>query len=65
MKLFVLIDFSSGIKFYSCICCNPSLGLITKAKGLQGCGPRLSSGDAFLCPGNAKECEGKNLHTPK
>jgi hypothetical protein len=22
------------------ICCNPSFGLATKAKGLQGCGPR-------------------------
>ncbi len=26
------------------ICCNPSLGLATKAKGLQGCGPRGSLG---------------------
>jgi len=26
------------------ICHNPSFGLATKAKGLQGCGPRRSSG---------------------
>jgi hypothetical protein len=23
-------------------CCNPNFGLATKAKGLQGCGPRGS-----------------------
>jgi len=46
-------------------CRNPSLGLVTKAKGLQGCGQRLSPGVAFSCPESAKECEGMNLHTPK
>jgi len=46
-------------------CRDPSLGLVTKAKGSQGCGPRLSSGVTFSCPGSAKECEGKKPHTPK
>ncbi len=26
------------------VCCNPSFGFATKAKGLQGCGPRESPG---------------------
>jgi hypothetical protein len=36
------------------MCHNPSLGLVTKAKGLQGCGPKLSLEVAFLCP---RECK--------
>jgi len=56
------------------ICCNPSLGLATKAKGLhgcgprgspgvkakrsQGCGPRKSAGVTSHTPGNVKKCEG-------
>jgi len=32
---------------------------------LQRCEPKLSPGVAFSCPGSAKECEGKNPHTPK
>jgi hypothetical protein len=47
------------------LCRNPSLGLMTKAKGLQGCGPRLNLGVAISCPGSAKECEGKKPHIPK
>jgi hypothetical protein len=50
--------------FWNRKCRNPSLRLATKAKGLQGCGPRLSSGVAFSCPGSAKECEGKNPTLP-
>ncbi len=42
-----------------------ALGSRLRQKGLQGCGPRLSSGVTFSCPGSAKECEGKNPHTPK
>jgi hypothetical protein len=38
---------------------NPSLGLTTKAKGLQGSGPRLSSGFTFLCPQECKSVWGK------
>jgi hypothetical protein len=45
-------------------CRDPSLGLTTKAKGLQGCRPRLSPRVAFSCPGSAKECEGKNFTLP-
>ncbi len=46
-------------------CCNPSLGLVTKAKPCkvvdQQGSPRVTS----HVPRNAKECEGMNPHTPK
>jgi len=32
---------------------------MTKAKGLQGCGPRLSPGVTFSCP---RECKKVNSH---
>jgi len=44
---------------------NLSFGLATKAKGLQGCGPRGSSGVTSHTPGSVKKCEGVNPHTPK
>ncbi len=44
---------------------NPSLGLVTKAKGLQGCGPRGSPRVTSERPESAGECEGVSLHTPK
>jgi hypothetical protein len=48
------------------MCCrNPSFGLATKAKGLQGCGPRGSPGVTSETPGSVGECEGVSLHTPK
>jgi len=46
-------------------CQNPSFGLVTKAKGLQGCGPRGSPGVTLETPGSVGECEGVSLHTPK
>jgi len=46
-------------------CRNSSFGLTTKAKGLQGCGPRGSPGVTSHTPGNVKKCEGVNPHTPK
>jgi hypothetical protein len=46
-------------------CRNPSLGLATKAKGLQGCGPRGSPGVTSHTPGSVRKCEGVNPHTPK
>jgi hypothetical protein len=46
-------------------CRNPSFGLTTKAKGLQGCGPRESSGVTSHTPGSVKKCERMNPHTPK
>jgi hypothetical protein len=58
----------------SLVCGNPSLGLATKAKGLQGgeprgspgvkakalqgCGPRGSRGVTSHTPGSVKKCEG-------
>jgi len=46
-------------------CRNPSFGLATKAKGLQGCGPRGSPGVKSHTPGSVGKCEGVNPHTPK
>jgi len=47
------------------VCCNPSFGLVTKAKGLQGCGPRENPGITSHTPRSVKKCERVNLHTPK
>jgi hypothetical protein len=46
-------------------CRNPSFGLVTKAKGLQGCGPRGSPGITSHTPRSVGKCEGVNPHTPK
>jgi hypothetical protein len=46
-------------------CHNPSFGLATKAKGLQGCGPKGSPGVTSGTPGSVGKCEGVNPHTPK
>jgi hypothetical protein len=46
-------------------CRNRRLGLTTKARGLQGCGPRGRPGSHFTCSRECKECEGMNPHTPK
>jgi len=44
---------------------NLNFGLATKAKGLQGCGPKESSGVTSHTPGSVRKCEGVNPHTPK
>jgi len=46
------------------MCCNLSFGLATKAKGLQGCGPKGSPGVTSETPGSVGECEGVSPHTP-
>jgi hypothetical protein len=46
-------------------CRNPSFGLATKAKGLQGCGPRESPGITSHTLGSVGKYEGMNPHTPK
>jgi hypothetical protein len=46
-------------------CRNPSFGLATKAKGLQGCGPKGSPGVTSGTPGSVGKREGMNPHTPK
>jgi hypothetical protein len=46
-------------------CHNPSFGLATKAKGLQGCGPRGSPGVTSHTRESVRKCEGVNPHTPK
>jgi len=48
------------------VCCNPSFGLVIKAKGLQGCKPRGSPrvkargsmGVTSHTPGSVRKCEG-------
>jgi len=47
------------------MCRNPSLGLVTNAKGLQGCEPKESPGVTSHTPGNVRKCEGMNPHTLK
>jgi len=62
-------------------CRNPSFRFTTKAKGLQGCGPRRSSGVKAKrsqgceprrssgvtshTPKSVRKCEGVNFHIPK
>jgi len=38
---------------------------VTKAKGLQGCGPRGRLGVTSHALGSVRKCEGVNPHTPK
>jgi hypothetical protein len=46
-------------------CCNPSLGLATKAKACKVTGQEGSLGVTSHALGSAKKCERMNLHTPK
>jgi hypothetical protein len=48
-----------------CICCNLSLGLMTKARAYKGAGQEGSPGVTSYAPGNVGDCEGMNPHTPK
>jgi len=45
----------SGLTASQGSCHDPSLGLTTKAKGLQGCKPRLCSGVTLSCPWEYKK----------
>ncbi len=47
------------------LCCNPSLGLTTKARACKGVGQEGSPGVTSHALGNVRECEGMNPHTPK
>ncbi len=46
-------------------CCNLSLGLVTKAKTNKVASQEGSMGVMSHAPGNVRECEGINPHTPK
>ncbi len=46
-------------------CRNPSIGLATMAKGLQGCEARTSPGVTSHTLGSVGKCEGVNPHIPK
>jgi hypothetical protein len=54
-----------GPSLVSSRCYNPSLGFATKAKGLQGFGPRRKPGSHITCSHECEKCEGMNPHTPK
>jgi hypothetical protein len=47
------------------VCCNLSLGLVTKARACKGAGEEESPRVTSHAPGSVGECEGMNLHTPK
>jgi len=47
------------------ICCNPSLGLATKARACKGMGQEGSMGVTSHALRSVGKCEGINLHTPK
>jgi hypothetical protein len=46
-------------------CYNLSLGLVTKVRVCKSVGQKGSPGGTSYTPGNARECEKMNLHTPK
>jgi len=46
-------------------CCNPSLGLATKARACKVVGQEGSLGVIFHAFGSARKCEGMNSHAPK
>jgi hypothetical protein len=46
-------------------CCNPSLGLATKARACEGVGQVGRLGATFHAPWSVGDCEGMNPHTPK
>jgi hypothetical protein len=47
------------------ICCNLSLGLVTKARACKGASQDGSMGVTSHAPRSVGECEGMNLHIPK
>jgi hypothetical protein len=51
--------------FFCSICCNLSLGLVTKARACKGAGQEWSPGVTFHAFGSIGKCEGMNPHTPK
>ncbi len=47
------------------LCCNPSLGLVTKTRACKGANQEWSPRVTFHVPKSVGECEGMNPHTPK
>ncbi len=47
------------------ICCNPSLGFVTKARACKGAGQEGSPRVTYHAPVSVRECEGMKSHTPK
>ncbi len=63
VNLFIILN--GAILFIECSCRNPNLGLTTKAKGLQECGPRGSPGVTSHTTESVRKCERVNPHTLK
>jgi hypothetical protein len=66
--LFFLLNFFFIVEWLrkgKVLCRNPSNWLATKARGLQGCGPKSRPGSHFTYSRECKECEGMSPHTPK
>ncbi len=62
-KHWIRLILISKIKLKSC--CNPSLGLMTKARACKGVGQEGSPRITSHVPGSVGECEEINLHIPK
>ncbi len=60
-----ILDFGLHDFSYFLPCHNSNFGLVTKAKGLQGCEPRESTGVTSHIPRTVEKCEGVDPHTPK
>jgi hypothetical protein len=59
---------NAQVEYFLPSCCNPSLGLATKAKACKVVGQEGSKKEARVTSralGSVKECEGMNPHTPK
>ncbi len=65
VNLVILIITIINVIIINFIYRNPSFGLATKAKGLQGYGPRRSLGVTSHAHRSVGKCEGVNPHTPK
>ncbi len=57
--------FGSWIFFINLLCCNLSLGLVTKARACEGACQEWNLGITFHVPKSLEKCEGMNPHTPK
>ncbi len=65
-KLLLAIEkFPTILRQMERMCCNPSLGLATKARACKVAGQEGNPGVTSHTFENAKECERMNPHTPK
>jgi mRNA deadenylase 3'-5' endonuclease subunit Ccr4 len=65
LKTLMIIILNNTNQSWAWFCCNPSLGLATKARACKCVSQEGSPGGTFYALGSAKECEGMNPHIPK